>query len=180
MIGNYVSIVTPEIDTDQRGRNPTLTGQHHDIYMFVKEHEGCSRREVTAGLALRSSSSTARIKELIDSGLIIENGTKVDRISRKSVRTLYAATDYLHKTPKDRVRINVYLIVDEEGNYHAHAKVDGGATLKPHHSSHVVMTKEVVVLAPYPNEYRSKFLKEDLEVVSPRDTLANAKLIIDG
>lgn len=178
--GNYAVTVTPEFETDQKGRNPELTGMHHDVYMFVKDNPACTRRDVAKALGLRSSSATARVKELIDRGLLMEHGTTVDSLTKKTVRCLYAPTDYQHKKPRDRVLVRVQLIVDEAGNYHATAHVVGGKTVAVELRRHVVMDKELTLIAPYPNEYRSMFVKEKLSKVEPRDTLANSKLIIDG
>lgn len=155
-------------------------GMHLDVYLFVKDNPGCTRRDITTGLALRSGSSTARVKELLDRGLLIERGTVVDPLTKKTVNTLYAPTDYQHKAPRDRVRINVYLLVDEDGCYHAYAKVDGGQAFDKKKRSTVVLTKEITIIAPYPNEYRSHFVNDLIAVVDPRDTLANTKLIIDA
>jgi len=180
MTDNYVVVVTPEIDTEQRGRNPELMGMHLDVYLFIKDNPGCTRRDVTTGLALRSGSATARIKELIDRGLLIERGTVVDPLTKKTVNTLYAPTDFQHKAPRDRVRVNVYLLVDEDGCYYAYAKVEGGYEFNKKKHTAVVLTKRITIIAPYPNEYMSHFVKDTLAIVHPRDTLANTELIIDA
>ena len=96
---------------------------HHDVYLFVKDNPACTRRDIAKALGLRSSSATARVKELIDRGLLMENGTVMDTVSKKRVRALFAPTDFQHKAPRDRVRVIVKLIVDEKGNYHAAAEV---------------------------------------------------------
>jgi len=153
---------------------------HLDVYLFIKDNPGCTRRDVTTGLALRSGSATARIKELLDRGLLIERGTVVDQLTKKTVNTLYAPTDFQHKAPRDRVRINVYLLVDENGNYHAYAKVEGGQEFDKKKHTVLVLTKEITIIAPYPNEYRSHFVSDLVTTVHPRDTLANTKLIIDA
>lgn len=177
---NYVTVVTPEFDTDQAGRNPELTGIPHDIYMFVREHPGCSRRDITKALGLRWNSATARVKHMIDAGLLMENGTVMDTVSKKRVRALFAPTDFQHKAPRDRVRVIVKLIVDEKGNYHAAAEVVDERITPKKVRRHTVMTKEITLIAPYPNEYRSMFIKDKVAVVTARDTMANAKLIIEG
>lgn len=178
--GTHVTTVTPEFDTDQKGRNPELTGIPHDIYLFVRDNPGTTRREITKALGLRWNSGTARIKHMLDAGLLIENGTVVDKLSHRKVAMLYAPTDFQHKAPRDRVRVTVHLIVDDQGNYHAEAWIAGGQPFNKRRKNHVVLTKDITVIAPYPNEYRASFLKEKVSKVEPRDTLANSKLIIDG
>lgn len=157
---------------------------HHDVYLFVKAHPSCTRRDVAKALGLRSSSATARVKELIDRGLLMERGTTVDQLTKKTVNCLYAPTDFQHKSQRDRVRVTVELIVDANGNYHAQAHVVGSVvnlqSLPKKVQRHTVLSKDITVIAPYPNEYRSQFLGDKVAVVDPRDTLANEKLIIDG
>lgn len=178
--GTHVTAVTPEIETDQTGRNPELSGIPLDIYIFVRQHPGTTRRDIVKALGLRWNSGTARVKHMLDAGLLIENGLVRDPVSQKMVRCLYAPTDFQHKTPKDRVRVVVKLLVDENGNYHASASVVNGQAIPKGKKRHVVLEKEVTLLAPYPNEYRSKFIKDKVSTVSARDTLLNSKLIIDG
>lgn len=153
---------------------------HHDVYLFVKDNPACTRRDVAKALGLRSSSATARVKELIDRGLLMERGTTVDTLTKKTVNCLFAPTDFQHKAPRDRVRVIVKLIVDEKGNYHAAAEVVDERITPKKVRRHTVMTKEITLIAPYPNEYRSMFIKDKVAVVTARDTMANAKLIIEG
>ena len=130
-------------------------------------------------LGMKTSTATARIKELLDDGLLIETPETVKSRFGVSNRTLIVNELYLHKGPRDKVRVEVTLEVDDGGNYHASAKVIGGAK-QPQGKPHGVMAKEITLTAPYPNEYLHLFSDELLEKVSPTNTLANAKLIVDN
>lgn len=53
-------------------RHPYLTGLRQDVYYFVAEHPNSTRDDVARGTGIKSSTVTARIKELIDEGFLIE------------------------------------------------------------------------------------------------------------
>jgi hypothetical protein len=175
---SYVSRVTSELDTEIRGRNPALTGQKHEIYMFIKDHPGCTRGDVSRYTKIKSSTCTARIKDLIDLGFVA--ASKQRRTKDKSgisVETLYALDDALHKKPRDKVLVTVKLFVDEAGRYHAAAKVLGELPVSG--VLHSVMEKDVTVYAPYASEYKYKFMDDPAAEVPVSDTLRNVDLIVD-
>lgn len=173
----HTTTVTPEWVTDQKGRNPELRGQKLDVYLFVKKHPYCTRNDVAKALGMKSSTATARIKELIDAGIILEPPRTVEGSAGVRNKTLYVSDAATHKAPKDRVRVKVSLIVDEGGNYQAKAEVIDGFPQEG--KAHVVMTKEITLVAPYPNEYYHEFSAEPLPVVSPENTMKNLNLIVD-
>jgi hypothetical protein len=174
----YTTTVTPEWVTDRKGRNPELRGQKLDVYLFVKRHKYCTRNDVAKALGMKSSTATARIKELIDAGIIYETNKKVIGSAGVSNKTLFVSENATHKSPKDRVRIKVSLIVDEGGNYHAKAEVIGGFPVEG--KPHVVLTKEITLIAPYPNEYYHSFSEEQLTAVPVENTVKNLNLIVDN
>jgi len=175
---SYVSRVTSELDSEIRGRNPSLNGQKHEIYLFIKEHPGCTRGDVARATKIKSSTCTARIRDLIDLGFVsASKSRRVKDRSGVSVETLYALKDHLHKKPKDRVLVTIKLMVDEAGRYHAAAKVLGELPVSG--ALHTVMEKEVTVTAPYVSEYKHKFVDDVLAEVPLTDTLSNVRLIVD-
>ena len=180
---SYNNQVTPEWETEIKGRNPSLQGQHLEVYQFIKDNPGCVRSDVTRGCGLRGTSATARVKELIDTGFVHSSSerTKLNPRTRKRVQTLWPMDHAMHRKPKDKVLVTVTLQVDEGGNYHATAKVF--AELPTVGRTVNVMTKEVTLLAPYPSEYKHSFIATengDQAEVPVEDTLANVSLIIDA
>lgn len=175
----YTANVTPEWNTEIKGRNPVLNGLKFDVYKFIKDNPGCTRGDVAKGCALKSSTATARVKELIDDGIVYssKDRRKKDR-SGVTVQTLYVSEDALHKRPKDKVLVRVSLKVDASGNYRAEAHVVGEAP-RNRSISHTVMVKDVVLQAPYPSEYKHHFLGSG-SVVPSSDTLSNVSLIVDS
>jgi len=49
------------------GRN---TVQRMQVYEFIKAHQPCNRNQIVAGLGLRISSVTGRVRELIEAGQV--------------------------------------------------------------------------------------------------------------
>lgn len=182
-MANYVNKITHEQDAEIRGRNPTLQGQTLDVYYFIKQNPDCTRADVTQGCSLRSSSATARVKELIDMGLVHSSParTKISSKTGKRVQVLRAMEEGLHKKPRDSVNVIVTLQVDAAGNYHAKARVLG--ELLRQGKVVDVMTKDVTVIAPYASDIKHHFMKpgkNNIVEVPLSDTLANVSLIIDG
>jgi hypothetical protein len=175
---SYVSRVTSETDSEIRGRNPSLNGQKHEIYMFIKEHPGCTRGDVARATKIKSSTCTARIKDLIDLGFVAASKSRrIKDRSGVSVETLYALDAHLHKKPRDKVLVTVSLQVDEAGRYHAIAKVLGELPASGRRVT--VMEKEITVYAPYVSEYKHHFIDEPTVEVPITDTLSNVRLIVD-
>jgi hypothetical protein len=180
---SYVNQATPEWETETAVRNPHLQGQLFDVWQFIVQNPGCCRSDVTRGCGLRGTSATARVRELIDMGLVHSDSSRLKRDARtgKNVQTLWPLRDAVHRKPKDRVLVKIVLQVDEEGNYHASAKTLGEL---PRSGRCVdILVKHVMLLAPYPSEYKHNFLalnEGETAVVPVSDTLANANLIMDN
>lgn len=73
-----------EIKTSSRAQ--TL---RDEILRYIELNPGLSRREIGDQLDILLNSTTARIKELIDEGLICERGTKKCPITGKEVALLW-------------------------------------------------------------------------------------------
>jgi hypothetical protein len=175
---SYASRVTNEYDTEILGRNPALTGQKHEIYLFIKDHPGCTREDVSRATQIKSSTCTARIKDLIDLGFVAASkGRRTRNRTGVSAETLYALDDPLHKVPRDKVLIKIRLLVDSAGRYHADAKVFG--ELPRQGKCFPVLEKSVTVMAPYVSEFKHHFTGKESKVPLA-DTVRNVHLIVDG
>lgn len=177
MATKYATTVTPENELETKLRSYVLQGLRFDVFQFVKANPGVTREAVARGLGLRAQSATARIKELIDNGFLVEGDTTKNR-SGVSAKQLYVVNEAQHRRPPDKVRIEVLLSVDPSGNYHARAQVVDGNT--PTGIARVVKRQKITMVAPNPTEYKHLFTKEDFAVVNPVDTVHNRGLIIDA
>lgn len=157
------------------GRHPLLHGQHQDVYQFISANPYCTREDVSRGTGLRSSTATARIKELIDEGFVTEppGHRKVNRSGVKA-KTLHVTHRATGGKPLDKVRVEVQLTVDMYGHYAAHARVIGQ---KGQIGTPVPIKKQrLTMTAPHPDTYRSAFGGN----VSVAETEAHAEDIIDA
>jgi predicted transcriptional regulator len=171
--------VTPQWLVEIKGRNPALIGLKHSIYMFINANPGCTRNDVAKKLGMKSSTCTARIKELIDLGLVIEHG-EVKSTYGVTNAMLFASKEMLHRVPKDSVKIEVFLMIDEQGNYFAEAKVVEGVPKKFAKKPRKIASKTIKMLAPYPNDYRHLFVKDTVSKYCPRkDQLLSVENVID-
>lgn len=172
------------IDEDRKkARNVTLQGQHLDVYRFVEANEPCTREDVSRGLDLKSSTATARIKELIDEGYLFEPGER--KLNRSGVRakTLRTTSRPMGGKPLDKVRIEIALTIDCNGVYGAEARVVDG---HPQNSAFTrsIKRQRVTVIAPHPDAYRGSLQASDTDTpmqrVSRMELEAGADLIIDA
>lgn len=71
----------------KKGKAQTKRAQ---VYNFIKEHPGCTRREISEWLEpeIMLNSATARVRELIVLGKIVETGEVACTITGKTVKTL--------------------------------------------------------------------------------------------
>lgn len=73
------------IDNEKTGFNSTKRAQ---IFNYILEHPGCSRGDIERGLEMKINCVTGRVNELLESGLIREEGCKHDSVSGRSVNCL--------------------------------------------------------------------------------------------
>lgn len=87
--------------------------------MFIGNNPQCTRSDVAKGLRLGMSSATARIKELIDEGFVHEPlGVRKRNSSGVNARVLQVTEQAAGSKPLDKVRIEVELAIDCNGNYY--------------------------------------------------------------
>ena len=162
-----------------RARNPFLTGLRQDVHLFIKANPNCTRRDVAAGIGLPNNVATARIKELIDEGYLFEPpGVTKRNSSGVRARVLQISDRPAGGSPLDKVRIEVTLTIDHNGNYGAAATVVGGG----HQSGKTIpiMSKRITVTAPHPDSYKSSTAAETVSTVSRMETQNYADDIIDA
>jgi hypothetical protein len=142
---------TTSEDTQQAGRNPMLQGLRKDVYDFVKRNPDCTRAMVTKGTGIRSSSATARIKELIEQGFLFEPGSRVRNSSGVMSKCLRCTSRMQGGKPLDKVRVELTLTIDCNGVYGVVARIPNG---KPQ-QSHAVPIKHqsTTITAPHPDAY---------------------------
>lgn len=167
-------------EDDAKGlRSPILQGQHLDVYHFIQTNPNCTRDDVARGIGLKSSTATARIKELIDEGYVMEPPGMRKR-NRSGVRSkcLHVTEQKQGAKPLDRVRINVELHVDSMGRYHARAYVIDGWP-EQQNTQRIKQTR-ITMTAPHPDTYRSKIVDDEVATVSKHETQTHAEDIIDA
>lgn len=160
-----------------------LQGQHLDVYRFVEANPNSTREDIAVGIGLKSSTSTARIKELIDEGYLFEPGGRKRNRSGIRAKTLQVSSRPQGGNLNDRVRIEVQLTIDHNGRYGATAHVVGGL---PQNSGSTVAIKKhrITVTAPHPDTYktsmRAKSTDTPMQRISRMELEAGADLIIDA
>lgn len=165
----------PHID----GRNPLLSGLRQDVYQFVKANPRSTRRDVAKGLRLPNNVATARVKELIDEGLLVEP-VGVTKVNPSGVRAKVLQISQRPEGGKllDRVRIEVALTIDCNGIYGAEANVVNG---KPQSANTTkILSKKITVTAPHPDTYKSFKSEEIITPVSRHELQSGANDIIDA
>lgn len=166
-------------DSNTDARHPFLHGLRQDVYYFVRSNPDCTRDDVSRGLALKSSTATARIKELIDEGFIFEPpGIRKENRSGVRAKVLRVTDRQQGGKPLDRVRIEIELIIDCSGNYGARARVIGGEPTG--HPTHVIKKQNITITAPHPSTYYSLFAEGEVIPVSRYELQAHADDIIEG
>ena len=160
-------------------RHPLLTGLRYDVYAFIEANPGCSRADVARGLKLSSSSATARIKELLDEGLIMEPAGVTKRNSYGTrVRCLTISDRGEGSAPLDRVRVRVTLTIDYNGNYGVTAEVIDGNVQVGHAAP--ILRKDITLTAPPRQSFETALNTEEVVPISAAELRADAELIIDG
>lgn len=167
-------------DEDQTtARHPHLTGLRQDVYYFVQANQPCTRDDVSRGIGLKSSTCTARVKELIDEGFLIEP-PKLRKENRSGVRVkcLTVSDRPAGGSPLDRVRVEIELYIDSLGNYHAKAEVVGGVSGA--RKRQLIKRQRVTLTAPHPSTYEAATASETVTPISRYELQSHADDIIDG
>lgn len=121
------TIASTALDEPSDARSPDLQGQRLDVYQFVQRNNLCTREDVARGMGLKSSTATARIKELIDMGYIKEPaGMRKTNNSGVRAKCLMSTDRLMSGRVNDKIRVEVILTIDSNGRYGATAKVVGG------------------------------------------------------
>lgn len=166
-------------DDPRDGRSPDLQGQRYDVWHFIKMNPRCTRDDVTRGLALKSSTATARIKELIDLGYVVEPpGLRKENRSGVKAKVLQLSDRRAGGKPAQKVRVEVTLTIDSNGVYGATARVIGG--LRQSGRATPITTRSLTLQAPPTASYGSVLDDSDLAPVSVLETQLNADQIIDA
>lgn len=161
-------------------RHPHLTGLRQDVYYFVAENPNSTRDDVSRGTGIKSSTCTARIKELIDEGFLIEppDIRKENRSGVKS-KVLVVSDRAMGGSPLDKVRIEVILTIDCNGVYGATAHVVRGMPQSAA-TARTIKRQRVTLTAPHPDTYKAATGAEKVMPVSRYELQTHADDIIDG
>lgn len=135
-------------DDPSDGRSDDLQGIRLDVYTFIRQNPLCTRDDIARGIDMKSSTVTARVKELIDLGYVYEplGVRKENRSSGVRVRCLRVTDRLMSGQPNDKVVVEVSLTIDCNGNYGATARVVGG--LKQSGKPTTLRTRTMKFVAP--------------------------------
>lgn len=166
-------------DEPDDARSPELQGQRLDVWQFINWNYHCTRDEVAKGLGLKSSTATARIKELIDLGYVVEPpGVKKLNSSGVMARVLQLSARKPGGAANDRVRVEVTLTIDCNGVYGATARVVNG--LPQTGRATPILTKPMTLIAPPTASYAGEISTDTVAPVSRLSSQLNADEIIEA
>lgn len=75
------------IENEKTGFNSSKRAQ---IFSYILDHPGCSRADIERGIpGMKINCVCGRVNELLNDGLIHEEGCKHDLVTGKSVNRLY-------------------------------------------------------------------------------------------
>ena len=161
------------------GRHPLLHGQHQDIYQFVKTNDRCTREDISIATGIKSSTATARVKELIDEGFVLEvPGMRKENRSGVRAKVLTISERATGGNVLDKVRIEVVLTIDCNGVYGAIANVVKGK--RQASQAFVIAKKRITLTAPHSDTYKSRSSTEKVAHVSRHEAQAHAEDIVDA
>src|SRR5437868_8808120 len=104
------------IDSYRQAHESGLIGQRQmEVLAFVIANEPCSQGDVSRHFADASSSYQPRFRELEDSGLIEQRGTKVDPATGRVVKA-YVATGKIPAEPVRRKRRKIRATIEPAGD----------------------------------------------------------------
>ena len=166
-------------DEESAGRSPELQGQRYDVWQFIRDNPLCIREDVARGLSMKSSTATARVKELIDLGYLIEP-PGMTKLSRSGVmsRCITLSDRKAGGRINDRVRIEVTLTIDHKGVYGATARVLDG--LSQAGTPTPILRKLLTLTAPPIESYEASVDTSTVATVSRLQLQAEAGQIIDA
>lgn len=160
-------------------RADALQGLHLDVYRFVQNNPNCTRDDVARGLRMKSSTATARIKELIDEGYLMEPpGMRKTNPSGVSAKCLHTTVRPQGGAKLDKVRVEVMLTIDCDGNYGASAKIVGGSPQRTR--THVIKRQHITITAPHPDTYKSLLTDAAVERLTRAEVQAHVGEVIDA
>lgn len=167
-------------DDHTKGRSNMLQGLRLDVYNFVKINGPCTRDDISKGLSLKSSTATARVKELLDDGFFMEPSgmRKLTRSGVKARCLVVSDRAQSGSEPLDKVLVEVTLTIDRNGVYGAAAHVVGGAIQTG--ASTTLTSKRIRIPAPHPDTVSAPAEDATVTKVSRADTLRNLDDIIDA
>jgi len=172
-------VADPTPDDEHAGRSPELQGQRYSVWQFIQMNPRCTREDVSRGLGLKSSTATARIKELIDLGYVVEPpGLRKENRTGVKVKCLVLTDRKAGGTVNDRVRVEVSLTIDCNGVFGAVARVVDGMPQTGIPSA--ILRKQITLIAPPPAAYTMPDADVALHTVSRLETQLNADQIIDA
>jgi DNA-binding MarR family transcriptional regulator len=170
-----------EHDEDKTtARHPSLSGLRQDVYMFVDSNQPCTRADVARGISLSSSTTTARIKELIDEGFLIEPpDLRKMNSSGVKAKCLMVTDRQQGGSPLDKVRVELTLTIDCDGTYGIQSRVVGGM---PQNSAttRTIKSQRVTLTAPHPDTYKAATDAAEVTTVSRHELQTHAHDIIEG
>lgn len=166
-------------DNERDGRSPELQGQRYDVWQFIRDNGGCTRDDVARGLSMKSSTATARVKELIDLGYVVEPpGMRKRTRSDVMARCLVLSDRKPGGRVNERVRVEVTLTIDCNGVYGASARVVGGLMQSGKPSP--ILRKLITLIAPPIDSYEAYINPDTVAPVSRLQLQGEADQIIDA
>lgn len=167
-----------EPDSEEAMRSPELQGQRYEVWQFIGNNSYCTREDVSRGLGLKSSTATARIKELIDLGYVVEPpGMRKENRSGVKAKCLVLSDRKAGGTINDRVRVEVTLTIDCNGVYGASARVVNGL---PQSGNPTPIKRQIITVIAPSTGFSGSTGPEPLAPVSKLDLQLNADQIIDA
>lgn len=137
-----------------------------------------TREDIARGTGIKSSTATARTKELIDEGFLFETGERRRNRSGTTAKCLQVSSRKQGGKALDKLRVEVVLTIDCNGVYGAEAKVVGG---KPQSGRlHPIKAQRFTLTAPHPRTYKGAFDTEPTATLDRMNIEANAGDIIDA
>lgn len=173
------TVASETIDDPTDGRSADLQGIRLDVYTFIRQNPLCTRDDISRGLDMKSSTATARVKELIDLGYVTEPmGVRKENRSGVRVRCLQATDRLMSGQPNDKLEIEVSLTIDCNGRYGATAKVIGG--LKQTGKPVTIRRRVVKFIAPPNARNTAEALSTKVGRVTRLDLQINPGQIVDA
>ncbi len=160
-------------------RHPYLSGIRLDVYRSIEQNPNCTRNDVAKDTNIKSSTCTARIKELIDEGFVVEpyGITKLNSTGVRS-RCLHVTDRKQGSSPLDKVRLEVKLTIDCNGVYGAAVEVVGGKRQRG--AITVIKRQKITVTAPHPDTYEAAVSPKKVQRVSRHELQLSFGDIIEG